>query len=164
VTKEQKQVCIALIGEATTQKEVAEAMKALYPKSSDKITEHFIKTNWKESAKLHKRSLRGMSYIEKRKYIQNLLIKKESKEIENIYVYISNTTAKFNGVKVPKELYNKIVGEETPGRKRLRGKRVRLLRFLNGGSSIEVELSSMLFRHNFTIWDINCQKSIEIQY
>jgi hypothetical protein len=68
------------------------------------------------------------------------------------------------GHKVTTEMYNSMIGPELPGRKMLRGKKVKVCDLSRNRACIEVKYDGIKFHHNFTIWDINAKKGIEVLF
>ena len=165
MTQTHKEICIALIGEAKTKQEVIEAMEALYPSNNQQLIKNYVEENWEKQRKnMQKISLCKKTFTEKYKIICNLLGKREVGQIINIYLYISGTTAFHMGHKVTTEMYNSMIGPELPGRKMLRGKKVKVCGLSRNRACIEVKYDGIKFHHNFTIWDINAKKGIEVLF
>ena len=160
MTKEQEEITISLIGDAKTRTEVYIAVKELFFRINADELKHFISENWERTPKLHNISLRKLDYKQKHTLVTNLLQRKEVGEISKIYLYLIGGMPKG----IPTEMYNAVVKKQLNGRDKIRSKKVVLNCMTDDRVRIDVSEEKGFFRHEFTIWDIDCRKAIEILY
>lgn len=163
MNEEQKDICISLIGAAKTRNEVFNAMKDIFKRLDDKELRKFISGNWELYPKLHIISLRKMDYAGKYREMVKLLSLQHDGACKSIHLYISNTICMHKGKHIQKEMYNDLVGEQLPTRDSLRGTKVKLIGMSDNRICIRVH-GLTFTEHNFTIWDIDCRRTIEVQY
>jgi len=160
MTKEQEEITISLIGEAKTKTEVYDAVKDLFTKINSDQLKKFISDHWEITPKLHNISLRKLNYKQKHSLMIDLLHKRDTNDLKKIYLYLKGDMPKG----IPTEMYNAVVKKQLPKREELRGKRVVLNYMTDDRIRIDVSEEQGFFRHEFTIWDIDCRKTIEILY
>jgi len=160
MTKEQEEITISLIGEAKTKKEVYDAVKELLIRINSDELKKFISENWEITPKWHNISLRNLNYKQKYSLVTDLLHKRDTNGLKKIYLYLKGDMPKG----IPSEMYNAVVRAQLTNREKLRGKKVVLNCMTDDRIRIDVSEEQGFFRHEFTIWDIDCRKAIEILY
>jgi len=157
MNKQQKEVCIVLIDNAKTKKEVLDAMIANYKDIRPLVLQSFIDNHWELGSKKETISLRGLNYSERHKVLEDLLKRKDEWEIKKITLVLIRHREKI----IPNKFYNTIITKTDSKREKLKGARVELLRNKTG---IIYEVRRIFEVHDFTIWDISERDLIHIEY
>jgi len=157
MNKQQKEICLILIDNAKTKKEVFDTIMTNFKEINQIALGKYVDANWNLGSKKETICLRKLNYSEKHILLADLLKKKD----EGIIKKISITILKDIERVISNEMYKTIIPETNSAREKAKGNVVQLLRNKNG---IVYEVKYSFYIHDFTIWDISSRDSIHIEY
>lgn len=152
MTKENADTIKMLCGYARNRKQVIKSFADSYPEVPKLEIEKAVNKYWL-TVQTERSTLAGQPLKAKILILRNLLLQKEIGEIKRIELPIVSDIRK----KLPKDLYDIIIRETSPGREKVRGKYAELIGISNDGIKLVVSHGG---EYVFTIYDINCSKKI----